>query len=164
MPIKTINELQEKIDEVYWVEKDYELVRQYSIFLKKRDKSLKMLVTSLSLGSSEHKEILEEIIHNFRSLKVPEKSDKSYHFNFDFEKMSLSDILSSLIDYERKMEDGYTYIYLNTDDSLIKRYYKGNILTFYWLFRSLLLDERNHESMILDFYRNLKDKKLSKKS
>jgi hypothetical protein len=135
------------------VEKDYELVRQYSIFLKKMDKSLKMLVTSLSLGSSEHKEILEEIIRNFEGLKVPEKPDRSFSFNFKFEKMKINDILSSLIDYERKMENGYTYIYLNTDDVLIKEHYKNSILTFYWLFRSLLLDERNHES-IVNYYDN----------
>ncbi len=164
MSIKTIKELQKKIDEVYWIEKDYELVRQYSIFLKKMDPPLRILVTSLSLGSLEHKEILEDIIHNFKGLKVPEKSDLPDPFNFKFEKMSVNDILSSLMIEERKMEEGYTYIYLNTDDSLLKKYYKGNILTFYWLFRSLLLDERNHESMIFEFYRDLKDEKLSKKS
>lgn len=157
MSIKTIEELQKKINEIYWIESTYELVRQWSIFLQKMDVPLRILVTSLSLGSSEHKEVLEAIIAQFKGLKVPEKAERKPEMNFDFESKSINEIVFSLLYYERSMEDGYVDIYLNTEESLIRESYSGNTLTFYWLFRSLLLDERNHETMILDFFKNYKE-------
>ncbi|MEM0161115.1 MAG: hypothetical protein QXV94_04745 [Thermoplasmata archaeon] len=156
MSIKTIEELQEKITEIYGVESTYELVRQWSIFLQKMDISLRLLVTSLSLGSSEHKEVLEAIISQFKGLKVPEKPAQKLDMNFDFENMSINEIVLSLLYYEKFMEERYIDIYLNTEESFVRENYSGNTLTFYWLFRSLLLDERNHETMILDFFKNYK--------
>lgn len=155
MKIESISKLNEKLDELYIIEKDYELVRQWALGLKFHDDEFLKLMDMLSSGSLEHKIILEEIYKNFKGLKIPRKKSK---FKIDVEPDFIGDALISLLEMENVMERGYMEIYLNTNPELVEKNFKLNPHIFFWIFKSLSYDERNHETLIVEEIRKIRER------
>lgn len=129
------------------------MIRQWSIALNTDDASLKNLVNSLSIGSMEHKLVLEEVFKNFKGLKIPEGNPK---FSIDVKPKGINEILISLLENENVMERGYMEIYLGTDAAPVEKNFKLRPQLFFWIFKSLSYDERNHEALIVEYMKNFR--------
>ncbi len=149
MKIRTIEALNKALEIPYSIERDYKYITNSGYLFIRLPKLLLELINYLSVDSLEHIDLLNDIIKDFAGLKVP--SNQKYGIKLDLEAMTIEEIFQFLLDDEKRLENAYLDIYDNTEEELVRDNYKGSLVIFYWLFKSLAQLERKHYDMIIDY-------------
>ncbi|MGC8630655.1 MAG: hypothetical protein ACP5RY_06160 [Thermoplasmata archaeon] len=147
MRIRSVEALNKALETPYNIEWDYKNITDTEYLLTKIPKSLLELINYLSVDSLEHIDLLNDIIKDFEGLKVP--SNQKYVIKLDLKTMTIEEIFQNLLADEKTLENAYLDIYDNTDEELVRNNYKGSLVIFYWLFKSLAQLERKHYDMII---------------
>ncbi len=161
MKIRTIEALNKALEIPYSIERDYKYITNSEYLFIRLPKLLLELINYLSVDSLEHIDLLNDIIKDFAGLKVP--SNQKYGIKLDLEAMTIEEIFQFLLDDEKRLENAYLDIYDNTEEELVRDNYKGSLIIFYWLFKSLAQLERKHYDMIIDYQNKIQDLENSNK-
>lgn len=161
MKIRTIEALNKALEIPYSIERDYKYITDSEYLFIRMPKLLLELINYLSVDSLEHIDLLNDIIKDFEGLKVP--SNQKYGIKLDLESMTIKEIFQFLLDDEKRLENAYLDIYDNTEEELVRNNYKGSLVIFYWLFKSLAQLERKHYDMIIDYQNKIQDLENSNK-
>ncbi len=161
MKIRTIEALNKALEIPYSIERDYKYITNSEYLFIRLPKLLLELINYLSVDSLEHIDLLNDIIKDFAGLKVP--SNQKYGIKLDLEAMTIEEIFQFLLDDEKRLENAYLDIYDNTEEELVRDNYKGSLIIFYWLFKSLAQLERKHYDMIIEYQNKIQDLENSNK-
>ncbi|MEM0163809.1 MAG: hypothetical protein QXV94_04740 [Thermoplasmata archaeon] len=161
MRIKTVEALNKALEIPYNIERDYKNITDTEYLFTKIPKFLLELINYLSVDSLEHIDLLNDIIKDFEGLKAP--SNQKYVIKLDLKTMTIEEIFQSLLADEKILEHAYLDIYDNTDEELVRNNYKGSLVIFYWLFKSLAQLEKKHYDMIIDYQNKIQHLENSNK-
>jgi hypothetical protein len=149
MKIRSVEALNKALETPYNIERDYKYITDTEYLFTKIPKLLLELINYLSVDSLEHIDLLNDIIKDFEGLKVP--SSQKYVLKLDLTTMTNEEIFQNLLADEKTLENAYLDIYDNTDEALVRNNYRGSLVIFYWLFKSLAQLERKHYDLIIEY-------------